>query len=95
MTREEEIKARLDDAKFNGPMCSPCEQDVRYLLARNEELQRRVEKMQALGRSLYLTSRKHPDWPGCRIVDAEKLKPFQPEWVGSEDAKEQQNDQAD
>lgn len=58
MTREEEIKARLDeefvhwivddrsvDYKVAGDSAEP---DIRYLLARNEELQRENEKMQAV-----------------------------------------------
>lgn len=58
MTREEDIKARLaeefvhwiaDDRDFDYKVAGDsAEPDLRYLLARNEELQRRVEKMQAV-----------------------------------------------
>lgn len=83
MTREEEIKARLDDAKFNGPICSPCENDVRYLLARNEELQRRIVELESAMKELQ-------DDPYVYNV---------PRLVGiiqnTLDAKEQDDDQAD
>ena len=50
MTREEEIKARLEKAQVNASSYPVTEMDadLAYLLARNEELQRRVEKMQAV-----------------------------------------------
>lgn len=52
MTREEEIKARLDayDCKYQNSLTDEFErwadEDMRYLLARNEELQRRVKKLE-------------------------------------------------
>lgn len=56
MTREEEIKARMENGyiittrTYIGPVdtlrADLAEEDVRYLLARNEELQRRVELME-------------------------------------------------
>ena len=51
MTREEEIKARLDKAQVNASSypVTTMDADLAYLLARNEELQRRVERM---GRAL-------------------------------------------
>lgn len=53
MTREEEIKARLEkeDAVYLDDYDAfdfRAEDDMKYLLARNEELQRLVEKMQAV-----------------------------------------------
>ena len=60
MTREEEIKARLDEAehveyqKWGHGYCSEggmdsfgdAEDDLNYLLARNEELQRRSKRLE-------------------------------------------------
>ncbi len=58
MTREEEIKATLKEytVEYHCPVrgFKPANDDIRYLLARNEELQRRVEKMQA-GLEMILT----------------------------------------
>lgn len=53
MTREEEIMARLnkDTAVYCdgvGNLDSRADDDMEYLLVRNEGLQRRVEKMQAV-----------------------------------------------
>lgn len=65
MTREEEIKDRLDNGYwtiqrafrvqdgYDGGLVSVIneeqkDKDLRYLLARNKELQRRVEKMEAV-----------------------------------------------
>lgn len=47
MTREEEIKARLEKAQVDASSYHviAMDIDIAYLLARNEELQRRVEKM--------------------------------------------------
>lgn len=48
MTREEEIKARLDGDAYwiNGVIhIEDAVESIRYLLARNEKLQRRVEKL--------------------------------------------------
>ena len=48
MTREEEIKARLDNDDYMDPgkFLDQASDDLRYLLARNEELQRRVERLE-------------------------------------------------
>ena len=54
MTREEEIKDKLEtyQAKYihwqSGRQLDSAEDDIEYLLARNEELQRRMEKMRAV-----------------------------------------------
>ena len=57
MTREEEIKARAESGyivttrTYIGPVdtlrIDLAEEDVRHLLARNEELQRRVERLES------------------------------------------------
>jgi hypothetical protein len=52
MTREEEIKARMETCGvyyvYDGSVVGTgeAEDDLHYLLARNEELQRRVERME-------------------------------------------------
>lgn len=50
MTREEEIKARLKEytVEYHCPVrgFKPADDDLRYLLARNEELQRRVDRFE-------------------------------------------------
>ena len=48
MTREEEIKARLENGGYMDPgkFLDRAPDDIEYLLARNEELQRLVEKME-------------------------------------------------
>ena len=49
MTREEEIKARLenDDYMDPGKFLDQAPDDLRYILARNEELQRRVDELES------------------------------------------------
>ena len=47
MTREEEIKARLDNDDYMDPgkFLDQAPDDIRYLLSRNEALQRRVDAL--------------------------------------------------
>lgn len=75
MTREEEIKERMANDKAVGYW--PTHYDTAtYLLARNEELQREKEKMQTLGRLLYLTSREHPTGPVAGLLTQRSLDHF-------------------
>ena len=102
MTREEEIKARLETcyAKYihwqSGGQDDSAEKDIEYLLARNEELQRRVKRM---GRALvdcqflfknikdYGAMRNEYDWM--------KVQKTWDNVNAALDAKEQDDDQAD
>lgn len=78
MTREEEIKERL---KTQQPVylnsvegITQAYVDINYLLARNEELQRRVEKMEAVVEAAKFDRKElhHPECKChfCEAVDA-------------------------
>lgn len=102
MTREEEIKAHL----YEYPV--PAAIDLRYLLARNEELQRRVELMQAVIdaapalidaiTNLNQTRADAPNGLAAKILAysaAFNAQIIMMSALAALDAKEQHNDQAD
>lgn len=93
MTREEDIKARLaeefvhwiaDDRDFDYKVAGDsAEPDLRYLLARNEELQRRVEFLEDV---LSCVKDESPEMRHQVLEYEDKVR---------QEAKEQHNDQAD
>ena len=89
MTREEEIKAKLEkeDAVYldcNDSYDTRAEDDIRYLLARNEELQRRVEKVE---KALQFYARLDSDMEYDEIEEDHGRRA-----LGALDAKEQDDD---